>query len=164
MVYQIFNKNQNDSTVLTFISLNRFDHLFIKNDQWTKLKEKILLNIKQVWTRVFSDDFPTDENAVQLYQRFANQGNASGMVRLALTFDYANENMEQAFQYYKTGVEKGIAGAQWRLGVLYLDGRGTRQDLEEGFKNIKMAAEQGFALAQSTLGLLYLNGEGVNKI
>ena len=30
IVYQIFNENQNDSTVLTFISLNRFDHLFIK--------------------------------------------------------------------------------------------------------------------------------------
>ncbi|HQK28501.1 MAG TPA: tetratricopeptide repeat protein, partial [Smithellaceae bacterium] len=57
--------------------------------------------------------------------------------------------------------DKGNAVAQFRLGVMYDDGKGVVQDYKEAFKWYKLAADQGFAGAQFGLGLMYANGRGV---
>jgi SpoVK/Ycf46/Vps4 family AAA+-type ATPase len=59
--------------------------------------------------------------------------------------------------------ERGHAGAQANLGVLYLDGLGVPQDYAEAMRLFRQAAEQGNAQAQNAIGWLYQNGWGVRQ-
>ncbi|MBF0136465.1 MAG: sel1 repeat family protein [Magnetococcus sp. DMHC-1] len=59
--------------------------------------------------------------------------------------------------------EQGHVTAQSRLGHLYLDGRGGRQDDKEAMRWLRLAAEQGDARAQNGVGTLFDNGRGVKK-
>ena len=55
----------------------------------------------------------------------------------------------------------GDVAAQYTLGVLYLNGRGVKQDREAAFKLIRMAAEHGHVKAAGLLGVLYAQGFAV---
>ena len=57
--------------------------------------------------------------------------------------------------------DRGIAAAQFRLGVMYDNGWGVPQDRVEAVDWYRKAAEQGNAVAQHYLGVMYDNGEGV---
>jgi hypothetical protein len=57
--------------------------------------------------------------------------------------------------------ERGVAEAQFNLGLMYENGEGVVQDYNEAGKWYRKAAEQGFAVAQSNLGVMYGNGLGV---
>ena len=66
--------------------------------------------------------------------------------------------------------EQGHARAQYRLGVMYADGRGVPQDdieavkwFRKALKKLRLLAEQGDAGAQFSLGGMYYNGWGVQK-
>ncbi len=58
---------------------------------------------------------------------------------------------------------QGHPDAQYRLGGLYENGEGIKQDFAEAAKWYRLAAEQGLADAQLDLGALYENGEGVEQ-
>ncbi len=66
-----------------------------------------------------------------------------------------------AFQEFKPLAEHGNAGAQYNIGLMYLEGKGVTKDYVEAVKWYKKAAEQGNAEAQSNLGVMYANGLGV---
>ena len=51
--------------------------------------------------------------------------------------------------------------AQNKLGAMYYDGQGAKQDHKEAAKWFRKAAEQGNAIAQCNLGARYHKGEGV---
>ena len=70
-------------------------------------------------------------------------------------------NYERAFAEFRWLAEQGHAPAQYRLGVMYDDGKGVRQDDAEAVKWYRRAAEQGHAPAQSALGVRYATGQGV---
>ena len=55
------------------------------------------------------------------------------------------------------------AYAQYFLGRMYLEGRGTDKDPAAAAKWLRKAAEQGVKEAQYQMGKLYLQGEGVPK-
>lgn len=57
--------------------------------------------------------------------------------------------------------ERGHAGAQFNLGVIYECGKGVPQDFAEAAQWYRKAAEQGHAGAQFNLGVMYANGKGV---
>src|SRR4051794_40232492 len=61
---------------------------------------------------------------------------------------------------------QGSAAAQFNLGVLYENGRGTKIDFEKANELYRQASVQGDALAIGNLGMLYVRGQGVkeNKI
>src|SRR6266705_3256885 len=67
----------------------------------------------------------------------------------------------QALARIKANAEKGEAGAQLELGLLYASGRGVARDVVKAAKWHRKAADQGLAQAQYQLGLDYANGEGV---
>jgi TPR repeat protein len=56
---------------------------------------------------------------------------------------------------------QGGAEAQFKLGWMYLAGRGVPQDNVEAVRWYRLAADQGYANAQFNLGNMYRNGEGV---
>jgi TPR repeat protein len=57
--------------------------------------------------------------------------------------------------------ERGVPGAQYNLGRMYVNGWGVPQDYKTAAKWFTLAAEQGYAEAQFNLGVMYNNGEGV---
>ncbi len=68
-----------------------------------------------------------------------------------------------AVKWYQNAAVHGIADAQFALGNIYLEGRGTAKDPAKAAMWYRRAAEQGNAAAQNNLGLLYLKGSGVRK-
>ena len=56
---------------------------------------------------------------------------------------------------------QGNADAQFKLGVMYDNGRGVAQNYAEAMKWYRLAAAQGDAAAQNNLGLMYGTGRGV---
>ena len=61
----------------------------------------------------------------------------------------------------RQAAERGDAGAQNKLGIMYADGEGVAEDVQEAVKWWRKAAEQGDAQAQYTLGGMYAKGERV---
>ena len=59
--------------------------------------------------------------------------------------------------------ERGNAQAQYRMGVLYSDGRGVPQDEAEATALISMAAESGHPDAQCCMGVKCEHGFGVPR-
>jgi TPR repeat protein len=74
---------------------------------------------------------------------------------------YQRGEYETTLQLLRPLVDKGSAGAELRLGLMYFDGRGVPQDYSEAAKWYRKAAENGDIAAQSYLGFMYLKGQGV---
>lgn len=61
----------------------------------------------------------------------------------------------EARQWFKKAAAQGHVDAHNRLGELYLEGLGVRQDVEKAKKWFEKAADKGNADAQYTLGKIY---------
>ena len=57
--------------------------------------------------------------------------------------------------------ENGNAISQYKLGSMYVDGEGMRQDIEEGVRWLTRSAEAGMVEAQLKLGSLYVEGDAL---
>jgi TonB family protein len=64
------------------------------------------------------------------------------------------QQMAAAFAKAREGAERGETVAQYKLGVLYLNGQGVKQDRDEASKWLQKAAAQGSADAQEAMGVL----------
>ena len=58
---------------------------------------------------------------------------------------------------------KGHPVAQNNLGILYLDGKGVKQDTSEAVRYLSLSAASGSSLGQNNLGGLYREGKGVPR-
>jgi TPR repeat protein len=76
---------------------------------------------------------------------------------------YKNGEFEQAFKLYENLAEKGDATAQGKIGRMYDDGLGIKEDLSKAAFWYEQAAKQGISSSQFNLAGLYLYGEGVTK-
>lgn len=74
-----------------------------------------------------------------------------------------NETREQKFANLQRLAEKGDAGAQYNLGLMYEQGYVIAPDLSKAVAWFEKAAEKGEANAQYRLGSLYYRGQGVPK-
>lgn len=59
--------------------------------------------------------------------------------------------------------ESGDAEAQFKLGALYANGKGVKQDSKAAAQWLRKAARQGHCAAQTLLGWCYAGGNGVSK-
>jgi|GEM_PF-1121090 len=58
---------------------------------------------------------------------------------------------------------KGNPVAQNNLGILYLDGKGVKQDTSEAVRYLSLSAASGSSLGQNNLGGLYREGKGLPR-
>src|SRR2546423_15307784 len=65
--------------------------------------------------------------------------------------------------WFERAAERGIASAQWKLGLGYLRGVGLARNNAKAALFFKRAASQGHIGAQRALGDLYLSGVGVGQ-
>ena len=84
-----------------------------------------------------------------------------GGILLFLSRSSAPEVQVNAFDSVKRLAESGDAHEQAKLGWMYRNGQGVKQDSMEAVKWLLKAAEQGEAEGQCHLGLMYYVGEGV---
>ncbi len=69
----------------------------------------------------------------------------------------------EEFRKTLSEAERGDAGAQFSLALMYCKGEGVVQNYKEAIKWCTKVAEQGYAHAQFNLGLMYYFGEGVEQ-
>jgi hypothetical protein len=72
-------------------------------------------------------------------------------------------NYEKAAIFYNQAAAQGHDKAQYRLGILYINGQGVMQSDVRAAESFQQAAEQGLADAQYALGVLYQMGRGVEQ-
>ncbi|MBI2132702.1 MAG: sel1 repeat family protein [Candidatus Tectomicrobia bacterium] len=68
-----------------------------------------------------------------------------------------------ALREFKALGEKGLAEAQFNVGLMHRQGLGVKVDLAEARRWYRKAADQGHAKAQLNLGTLYARGLGVKE-
>lgn len=68
---------------------------------------------------------------------------------------YDAKQYMQASECYRHAANHGYSYAQYKLGMMYLDGKGVAHSVSEGMKLILKAAESGYVRAQNLLGIIY---------
>ena len=75
--------------------------------------------------------------------------------------EVADEDVPMDFAAEKALAERGDAGAQWNLSIMYINGTGVPRNYTEALKWTRLAAQQGNVDGQFTLALMYADGLGV---
>ncbi len=65
-------------------------------------------------------------------------------------------DFQKSFLFFKSASEKGLKEAQFNLGLMYVQGKGTQPNEEEALKWFISAAKQGHIDAAFYAGLVYL--------
>ena len=76
---------------------------------------------------------------------------------------YNTGNYSDAVKWYQKAANRGVAIAQYSLGVCYSSGLGVSQSYPDAVIWFRKSAEQGYAEAQYNLGACYYNGKGVSQ-
>ena len=76
---------------------------------------------------------------------------------------YKQNDYPTALQEWTPLADRGVPEAQFKLGLLYDQGLGVKQDMTEALQWYRRAADQGYAAAQYNLGIHYLLGKGVSE-
>ncbi len=76
---------------------------------------------------------------------------------------YQEKDYLKAIQLWRPLAQAGDAEAQYRLGIMYAEGRGVAPNDAEAALWFERAAEQGEPMAQYNLGASYAEGSGVRK-
>jgi len=79
------------------------------------------------------------------------------------TVAYQEKDYLKAIQLWRPLAQAGDPAAQYRLGVMYAEGRGVAANDAEAALWFERAAEQGEPMAQYNLGASYAEGTGVRK-
>lgn len=76
---------------------------------------------------------------------------------------YRAREFAKAAELWRPLADQGVAVAQYRLGILYAEGKGVEQNDATAFTWMQRAAAQGNADAQYDIGASYFGGIGVEK-
>jgi len=74
---------------------------------------------------------------------------------------YIKEDYDTAIQIYSSLAEQGCSESQYTIGVMYLNGKGTKKNCDLAIKWFHESAERGHLRSQALLGDMYLEGECV---
>lgn len=109
-----------------------------------------------------------DENvAIDWYRRAAEQGHTSSMMTLARLYEdgKGGGNEEYAATWYLRAAQEGSAFAKYRIGMMFLQGRGQfKQDIRQAVDMLTKAAEEDdYAPAMVALARLRLEQNSANE-
>ena len=103
------------------------------------------------------------EKALKCYinaSRISNSGEAQTYVGIAYEKGtWVEQNYEEAVRYYKKAADQGFYNASYRLGMLYLNGKGVVQDYNKAITLLAAGGPAGCAEAAE----MYLAGKFVKK-
>lgn len=103
------------------------------------------------------------ELALRHWKPLAEAGDVESQFRLARMYAHGEVGPDdaEAFRLYALAAERGHAGAQNNLALMYQEGRGTAADPAQAAIWYRRAADRGLAVAQGNLGRQYELGQGV---
>lgn len=93
-------------------------------------------------------------------QALAARGDAAAQYELAVRFADQSRDFKNAAHWFEKSAAKGLAPAQYRLGVLYERGLGVTRDPALARSWYQRAAERGNARAMHNLAVLLADGGG----
>jgi TPR repeat protein len=76
---------------------------------------------------------------------------------------FQERDFDEAFEVLLPLAKEGDAEAQFKVGFMYVHGRGVDRDFDEAMRWMTAAAEQGYPEAQYNLALSYDIGRGVAR-
>ena len=99
----------------------------------------------------------------EMYNRMNDFGQSENSRRHGVTD--ADCDFESAMKWYlkAAGSKHPHPGAMYRIGMLYLDGKGVAQDTETAIKWLELASGGGAGWASEALTKLYRSGKGTKK-
>ena len=106
------------------------------------------------------------EEAVELLERHAKDGDATAMYWLAGIYDSGagcEKDPMRAMELYQACSESGSDLADGRMGMHYFEGDGVEQDVQKGLKMIECAGRKRDSEALYYLGCSYRDGFNVEK-
>ena len=109
---------------------------------WLPLAEKGVARAQFFMGYMYDLGFGVPEDnkeAVKWYRLAAEQGYARAKT---IIYDLAEKGVPPALRILKADAEKGVAGAQFRLGRMYDFGFGVPEDDQEAVKWYRLAAKQ----------------------
>ncbi|MCD4651283.1 MAG: sel1 repeat family protein [Candidatus Cloacimonetes bacterium] len=111
---------------------------------------------------ILSSGFALDFKALK---EQAGQGNPDAQVQLGKIYESigVDAKYRTAASWYRKAAEQNHAEAQFRLGMLYEEGKGFPRDYMRSFQYIRDAATNGFSEAQYRLGTKYYLGKGLTR-
>lgn len=101
------------------------------------------------------------KRAEEYFQKAVVQKNLSAVYALGMLYldTGENEKIIKAVSLLKNAADKGIGMAQYTLGKLYLQGKGTEQNTAKASQYFLLSAEQGNEYAAYQLGRLLIENE-----
>lgn len=109
------------------------------------------------------------KKAIDYFKKGAQTGNPQCNFMLGvycssgLGNDERKPDQEKAFKHFQKAAVKGMAEAQYNVGLRFLKGHGVEANSFNAAEFFRMAALQGFQLAQINLAGMYSEGRGVKS-
>jgi TPR repeat protein len=112
-------------------------------------------DIDQGFTALQAGQF---DEARAVFTAEAEAGNVIGEFMLGVMAEQGfgqDQDAAQAFSWYKSAADKGMASAAFNLARFYMHGNGTAKDIGKARDYLLQAAESGHGKAMHNLGQLY---------
>ena len=106
------------------------------------------------------------EKAVEIYKKFAAQGNMYAIAGLGLCCCYAKGvecDIKKGIELIKKAIKAGNPKGYNVMGLCYKRGIGVERNLEKSVEYFLISAKLGFAAGQYNLGVAFLTGKGISK-
>ena len=106
------------------------------------------------------------EKAVEIYKKFAAQGNMYAIAGLGLCYCYAKGvecDIKKGIELIKQAIKAENPKGYNVMGLCYKRGIGVERDLEKSVEYFLISAKLGFAAGQCNLGVAFLTGKGISK-
>ena len=106
------------------------------------------------------------EKTVEIYKKFAAQGNMYAIAGLGVCYCYAKGvecDIKKGIELIKKAIKAGNPKGYNVMGVCYKWGIGVERNLEKSVEYFLISAKLGFAAGQYNLGVAFLIGEGISK-
>ena len=106
------------------------------------------------------------EKAVEIYKKFAAQGNMYAIAGLGVCYCYVKGvecDIKKGIELIKKTTKAGNPKGYNVMGVCYKWGIGVERNLEKSVEYFLISAKLGFASGQYNLGVAFLIGEGISK-
>lgn len=106
------------------------------------------------------------EKAVEIYKKFAAQGNMYAIAGLGVCYCYAKGvecDIKKGIELIKKAIKAGNPKGYNVMGLCYKRGIGVERNLEKSVEYFLISAKLGFAAGQYNLGVAFLAGIGISK-
>ena len=105
------------------------------------------------------------QKAVEIYKKFAAQGNMYAIAGLGLCYCYAQGiecDIKKGIELIKKAINAENPKGYNAMGVCYKRGIGVERNLEKSVEYFLISAKLGFAAGQYNLGVAFFTGKGIS--